>query len=432
MTTIHSGRRAFLRLAAGAGALGLGGLIGGCGVLQPAAPTATPVTETTITIWNWIDEALGGLMQGFEQANPSIKVNAERASYDQAHGRLISALSSGSGAPDVFITDLSWLGTLRVQPGLADLGGPPFDGAQLRGDFLPWAWDQVAFEGKLVAMPWNLGVGTAWYRADVLEAAGLPADPAAVHEQAPGWDGWSALDQALKRKSPKSGLIVESLRLFPVAVAQQGHGWVDRGRLLVEQKGVPAAQLLASLRERDIPGELASGQYARMMIDGSYAGMVDASWMQFFLEQDFKKTAGMWRLARAPGGDFVSNALFLLIPQQSRKQEAAWSLVRYLCASAEGTNTAFKATGALPAYTPAWNDPFYDRPVEFFGGQAAYRLLADATSALLPSTPSPYDQQIDRIVYPAAREVANSDKDPAQAMADAAAAVRKQIPELAG
>ncbi|HWQ12543.1 MAG TPA: extracellular solute-binding protein [Roseiflexaceae bacterium] len=431
MTTAGGmGRRRFLR-AVGTGALGLGGLLGACGALQPAAPTATPLAETTITIWNWIDEALTGLLQNFEQANPGIRVRAERYSYDRAHRQLLSALESGSGAPDVFITDLDSLGGLRGRPGLADLGGPPFDGARLRGDILPQLWDHVAFEGRVVALPWNVGVGVAWYRADVLQAAGLPVEPETLREQARGWDGWLALDEALRRKSQQATLVAESLPLFPVAVEQRGHGWVERGRLLVEEKGVPAAELVAALHERDVPPELAGGAFARRMVEGEIAGMVNGSWMQFFLQRDFQATAGKWRLARAPGGDFLSGALFLLIPQQSQHQEAAWAFLRHMCASPEGQNTTFAATGALPAYRPAWNDPLYDRPVEFFGGQPAYRLLTQAAAELPAGTLSPFDQQIDRIVRQQAERVARGDKGPDEAMADAAAEVRKQIPELA-
>jgi ABC-type glycerol-3-phosphate transport system substrate-binding protein len=227
-------------------------------------------------------------------------------------------------------------------------------------------------------------------------------------------------------------LIAESLRLFPAVAEQQGHGWVDGAQLLVEEKCLPAAELLAGLYERDVPAEMAGGAYARAMVDGGIAGMVDGSWLQLFLQRDFRQTAGKWRLTRAPGGDFGSGALYMLIPQQSRQQEAAWTFVRYLCASAAGQNTAFAASGALPAYRPAWQDRIYDQPVEFFGGQAAYRVLTQAAEALPAGIVSPYDSQVEQAVWQEAGQVARGGKDPAQAMADAEKAIRQQIPALAG
>jgi ABC-type glycerol-3-phosphate transport system substrate-binding protein len=424
-------RRSFFRAIAGVGATGLGVALGGCGVLPAVAPTVAPLAPTTLTIWNWVDDALAAVVQEFEQSQPGIKVKIESLPYDQAHTRFIAALQSGQGAPDVFMTDVAWLGQVRSQAGLADLGAAPFDGARLKDDFLPWMWELATHEGRLVALPWSVGVGVAWYRADVLEAAGLPTDPQAVGEQAATWDGWTALDKALRRKSLKSALVAESLRLFQPAVAQQGLGWVRGGQLLVEQKGVPAAELLAQFHGRDVPAELAGGAFARGVIDGSYSGMVAGSWMQLFLLRDFKQTAGLWRIARAPGGDFAAGADFLCIPQQSRNQEAAWTFVKALCASAL-QNTIFKASGALPAYTGAWSDPVYDRPVEFFGGQSAYRLLAEAAAQIPAGTPSRFDRPIDEIVYAEARRVAANGKDPAEAMAAAAATVRRRIPEVAG
>jgi ABC-type glycerol-3-phosphate transport system substrate-binding protein len=424
-------RRSFLRLAAGAGALGLGGALGACGAL-PATPAATPLVETTITLWSWVDDAAAGVIRGFEQANPQIKVKVENYRYDVAHGRFASALSAGSGAPDVFIADISSMGALREQPGLADLGGPPFDAAQLKGDFLPALWDHAAFQGRLVALPWNLGVGVGWYRADVFEAAGLPTDPSAVGELARSWTDWLALDRALREKSPKVALVAESLRLFPAAAEQQGHGWVEGERLLVEEKLRPAAELLGTLYERDVPAELAGATYARAMIEGGIAGMVDGSWQQYFLLQDFRATAGKWRITRAPGGDFGSGALYLVIPQQSRQQEAAWTLARYLGASAAGQNLAFAASGALPAYKPAWQDGLYDQPVEFFGGQVAYRLLTQAAEGIPPGVVSPLDRQVEQVVWQEAGRVARNGKDPAQALADAEKTILQQIQGLVG
>lgn len=426
------GRRSFLRLAAGAGALGLGGALGACGVLPVAAPTATPLAETTITLWSWLGSAGDGVVRAFEQANPQVKVKVESYRYDVAHSRLLSALREGSGAPDVVITDLSWIGTLREEPGLADLAAEPFGAAQLKADFLPALWQYATFQGRLAALPWNLGVGLGWYRADVFEAAGLPTDPAAVSELTRSWDDWLALDAALRERSPDVALVPESLRLFPAAAEQRGHGWVDGSQLLVEEKLLPAAELLYRLYERDIPAELSGGAYARAMVEGGVAGMVDGSWQQFFLQQDFRQTAGKWRVVRAPGGDFGSGALFLAIPQQSRQQEAAWTFVRYMGATVAGQNTAFAASGALPAYRPAWQDAMYDRPVEFFGGQPAYRLMTQAAEALPPGVVSPHDQVVEQVVWQEAGRIARSGKDPALALADAEKAILQRVSELVG
>jgi ABC-type glycerol-3-phosphate transport system substrate-binding protein len=428
-TSTHLTRRSFLRLAAGAGGAGLAGALAACGLAAPEPP-ATPTPPPPLTIWNWIDDALVTVVEGFNGANPQISVELQRFGYGQAHSQFASALAAGTGAPDVFLTDLNSLGALREQPGLADLGGAPFDGAALEPDFLPTLWEYGSFEGRQVALPWNLGVGVAWYRADLFEAAGLPSDPQAVAAQAGDWGGWLALDQELRRRNDTIGLVHSSLRLFAPAVEQQGHGFVDDNQLLIEERALPAAELLATLYGRDVPADMSDGEYTRRLASGAVAGFVEGSWQYLFLQRDFPQTAGIWRIARAPGGDFGAGALFLVIPQQSRQQEAAWEFARYLCASAAGQNLTFAASGALPAFRPAWQDPLYDRPVPFFGGQAAFRLLTQAAENIPRGVISPHDGQISELVWGEAGRVARGSKEPAQALADAEKAALQQIPGL--
>ncbi|HMO59178.1 MAG TPA: extracellular solute-binding protein [Roseiflexaceae bacterium] len=420
-------RRAFLRMLATAGG---GALLGACGLAAPVPPTATP-QPVAITIWNWLDDALTTLIADFEAQQSAVTVRAERMGYEAAHRQLLQALERGSGAPDVFITDRGMLGVLREQPGLADLAAAPFDGLRFKADLLGWAWDAASFEGRLTAMPWNVGVGAAWYRADTLAAAGLPTEPAALAAQAQRWDDWQSLDQELRRQRPGSELIAESLRLFAPAVAQQGGGWFDGGRLRVAERAGPAAELIAGLARRDIPADLPGSQYGPRMVDGTIAGFIDASWMQLFIQRDFPTTAGQWRLIRPPGGDFSLSSLAMLIPAQSQQQEAAWQFVTTLCTTVAAQNLTFQSSGALPAYMPAWNDPIYDQGVPFFGDQPAYRVLVEAAAAQPSITLSRYDTQIDAIVGMAAGRIARGTEEPAAALAAAEEQIRRQFPDLA-
>jgi multiple sugar transport system substrate-binding protein len=93
-------------------------------------------------------------------------------------------------------------------------------------------------------------------------------------------------------------------------------------------------------------------------------------------------------------------------------------------------NATFKATGRLPAYTPAWRDPQYDNPVDFFGGQRVYRLWADIATKTPAGTVSQYDQQVDQIVGVELDNALSKGKDPEQAMHDAETTALKQIPGL--
>jgi ABC-type glycerol-3-phosphate transport system substrate-binding protein len=87
----------------------------------------------------------------------------------------------------------------------------------------------------------------------------------------------------------------------------------------------------------------------------------------------------------------------------------------------------FKQTGVMPAYKPAWQDPLYDAPVDFFGGQRTYRIwteIADNIPAILRTSD---DLQLDDIVGAELTKVLQEGKDPTQAAKDAEAEALNRV-----
>jgi multiple sugar transport system substrate-binding protein len=162
------------------------------------------------------------------------------------------------------------------------------------------------------------------------------------------------------------------------------------------------------------------------------AGLVTASWRQSSLMEYHPQTAGKWRVIRTPEHDFVQGGLFLAIPAQTKNPEAAWEFVKYVCGSADGQNAFFKTTGIFPAYKPAWQDPLYDQPVPFFGGQPVYRLWAAIAENMPAGVVSTHEQAAGEAVFAEISKVQSKIKDPVQAMQDAEARVLKEVAGLVG
>src|SRR3712207_813971 len=123
------------------------------------------------------------------------------------------------------------------------------------------------------------------------------------------------------------------------------------------------------------------------------AGMGIACWMQTGLTRDQPQTVGKWRVIKAPEGDYNWGGSFLSMPESGKNKNAAWEFLKYATCTAEGQNTIFKKSGIFPAYKPAWKDPVYDQPVEFFGGQKAFRLWLDISEGVPGNVVSPNDRQ---------------------------------------
>ena len=100
-----------------------------------------------------------------------------------------------------------------------------------------------------------------------------------------------------------------------------------------------------------------------------------SAWMQGGLTRDHPQTVGKWRVIHAPEANYNWGGSFVAIPEQSKNKEAAWKFVQWACCTAEGQNVLFKKSGVFRPTSRPWQDPLYDAPVDFFGGQKAYKPL---------------------------------------------------------
>jgi multiple sugar transport system substrate-binding protein len=57
------------------------------------------------------------------------------------------------------------------------------------------------------------------------------------------------------------------------------------------------------------------------------------------------------------------------IPSQTKYKEEAWAFMSYMMNTKKGQNDQFLAVDYFPSYKPAWDDPLYDEPDPYFGGQ---------------------------------------------------------------
>ncbi|HET9221794.1 MAG TPA: extracellular solute-binding protein, partial [Roseiflexaceae bacterium] len=243
-------RRAFLRLAASAGGAGL---LAACGAAQPGgtAATAQPAAQapaqggtavTEITFWWWDD---GGKIwaEEYSKVNPQIKVNFVNTPFADAHEKLLTSFASGSGAPDVASIEIGRVGGFTAKGGLADLKAAPFDGGQFEKDMVAYKWTQgSASDGRLVAMPWDIGPAGVWYRTDLFEQLGLPTEPEKVEEligtDKHTWDDFLAFAKQVKDKSGDKTFLVANagVDIYGAVYRQQGEGYQEGNKILIEEK----------------------------------------------------------------------------------------------------------------------------------------------------------------------------------------------------
>ena len=446
-------RRRFLSTAATAiGGLTLaacgGGTTGGAAAGETAAPageaaaeaptvapTAVPdvAGKTNISVWFWAD-APKGLLDAFHAQNPNINVKWEKQGFDDAHKKLLTSFAAGSGAPDVAHIEVGYIGSFTARGGLVNMLEAPFDAGQFKEGVVPYKWAQASTaDGRLVAMPTDIAPGGLWYRADILQEAGFETDPEKMQARIKTWDDWLQLADDLKKKNPNTSLFADAFQdLLQPMVNQQGQGWFEGNKLMFEEKGLVPLQRAVDARKRGLDANIDwwGADFKAGMQKKAIGGMGVAAWMAEGMARDYPETAGQWRVIHAPEGDYNMGGSFAGIPEQSQNKEAAWEFIKFYTATVEGQNAVFKSHNYFPSYMPAWEDPLYDQPVEFYGGQKAYRLWLDVAKSVPAVAIHPNDRQASDIVGAEITKVEKEGKDPAQAMKDAEAEALKRIKEI--
>ncbi|MEZ4658069.1 MAG: substrate-binding domain-containing protein [Caldilineaceae bacterium] len=433
-------RRDFLRFTAG---------VSGVALLSACAPAASPqagdaageaTTEgVEVTFW-WWDDAGNIWAEGYKDVKPEVKINFVNTPFADAHDKLLTSFAAGSGAPDVASIEIGRVGGFTAKGGLIDLK-EVFDAGKYEQDMVAYKWTQGSTEdGRLVCMPWDIGPAGVWYRADILDELGLPSEPADVEAEFGGadhtWDDFFAFAQKVKDASNgETSLFADAgTDIYGASYRQQGEGYQEGNKVLIIEKATRPFQLAAQARNGELDANIPwwGPEWAAGVKDNAFAGMVIAAWMQGGLTRDQPQTVGNWRLVHAPEANYNWGGSFTAIPEQSAVRDEAWAFVEWACCTADAQNLLFKQTGVFPAYKPAWQDPLYDEPVEFFGGQAAYRVWTEIADNIPAIFRTPNDLQLDDIVSAELTKVLKEGKDPEVAAADAEAEALNRIPDTTG
>lgn len=429
-------RRQFLGASAAAlGGAGLASCAGwtGSGLAGSFVGGSDENTDpNNITVWFW-DDSLQFAVDAFHAKQKKIKVNFQKLGFDDAHQKLLTSLAADTGAPDVCSLEIGLIGGFTGRGGMVDLLQPPFDAGQFKDQIVEYKWIQGSGpNGNLAAMPWDIGPGGLWYRSDLLKDAGFDVDPDAMQKRIQTWDDWFQLAEDLKKKTgDKTALFADSFNdvLWPM-IEQHGHGWFKNDQVLVVEKGTKPLQTALQVREQSLDANIDwwGPEWSTGTKKNAFAGMGIACWMQGGLTKEQPQTVGKWHVIRAPQGDYNWGGSFMAIPEQSKKKEAAWEFLKFVCCSADGQNAIFKNSGIFPAFKPAWDDPLYGKPVDFFGGQKTYALWTEIAADVPANLIHPADRRANDIVGNEFTKVEKLGKDPVQAMKDAEAEVLARVP----
>lgn len=149
-------------------------LLAGCGV-SSAAPKPIKILKhynkhVTITWWSWTANPKH-VIAAFEKAYPTIKVvHTDVGAGATEFTKLSTDIEAKKGAPDVVQIEYEYLPQFIATGGLVNIS--PYVHSYKK-DFPTWVWNQVSQQGKVYAMPEDIGPLALLYRPKLFKKYGL-------------------------------------------------------------------------------------------------------------------------------------------------------------------------------------------------------------------------------------------------------------------
>ncbi len=399
-----------------------------------ALPRRARAAQTlTVAAFPLVDEIARAALPAWQALHPDVAVHIVSRQYADHHTLMATALATGVALPDVMALESSHLGRFARGSGLEDLARPPYAIARHRRRLVRYAYDQaVARSGAVVAMPADIGPGCLLYRHDLLARADV-----APAELVASWEGYIAAGSRLRAKT--GAYLVGHAQQVKDIIIRSGLGpgeglyFDDHDRVLVDSARFHHAfEIARAIRRRALDAKVRawSNEWAEGLKRGRLATELSGAWLVGQMSSFVAPaTQGLWRASPLPAGaEAAYGGAFYALPRRAdpARKALAWAFVEFMTLDRTRQLDAFKRFDAFPALLAAHDDPFFDAPVAFLGGQPARRLWRDAARRLSAVPVHKQSGFADEVVGSALDQVLEHGQDIGTALADARRLLQKR------
>jgi len=343
--------------------------LAGCNKKDSNAGYSNGGKGTKVELWTF--NALHGkyyesMAKMWNEENPddpiSIKVNTYP--YEDLHNKLLVALQSGKGAPDISDIEISKFGNfLKGEPQilpLDDVVDPE------RANIVPSRLDIYSKDGVTYGLPFHVGAGVIYYNKEILDKAGVNPDDIKT------WDDYKKAGKVVLEKTgvPMTTLDVSDQWSFWSQVAQlEGKDdllTVDKEPNLTDPDIVNVLKYEQDLVKEGIaipaPGNYHhSEEYYGFMNKGGAASVWMPMWYMGRFTDYMPDLKGKIVIKPAPAwkeGDPRSSGMGgtgTVVTNQSEHPDLAKKFLAYAKLSKEGNIQIWKQLGFDPVRTDVWD-----------------------------------------------------------------------------
>jgi arabinosaccharide transport system substrate-binding protein len=331
-------------------------------------PAKTSTEPTKIQLWTFQDlhnTFYKSMAEKWNQENPSqqIALTATTLPYDDMHNKLLIALQSGVGAPDIADIEIGKFsnflkGTPQLLP-LNDIVEPVLK------DIVKSRVDIYSKDGKYYGICFHVGATVTYYNMDLMNKAGI--DPKTIKT----WDQYHDAGKIVKEKTGKPITTFETIDLFQPQLMDK-----QLGSDLMKEDGTAnlatpeLAQTLTFMRSmlKDGTAAIAPGgghhqeEYYGFMNKGGSASVTMPMWyMNRFTDYmpDLKSKMLILPCPVFKEGEARSVGLGgtgTAVTNQSKNPQLAKQFLAYCKLSKEGCTEIWNQLGFDPIRTDVWSD----------------------------------------------------------------------------
>ena len=394
--------------------------------LAPAQAQSTAPQTLTIAAFPAVDEIVRSAIPQWKLLHPNVDIKVVSRQFSDHHTAMTTALSTSFYLPDVMALEVGYVGRFAQGGGLDDLAKPPYDIKRFQSRWVPYAFQQATSRsGAVVAAPTDIGPGTLLYRADILAKAGVTEADLTT-----SWDSYVAAGVKIKAVTG-SYLMAHARDMKDIVIRtgiQPGEGlyFDNKSNVLVTStRFVRAFELARQIRANKLDARVGawSNEWSEGFKRGTIATQMTGAWLAGHLNNWLApSTRGLWRAAQLPEGSFGAyGGTFFAIPRGTPPEHKllAWEFIQMMTLDRKVQLGAFKAQDAFPSLLETYDDPFFEQPIEFLGGQKARIGWREATKHIVAVDVHKQDAFASEVIDTELDKVLDRGKDIATALADA-------------
>ena len=348
--------------------------------------TNAPGGIVTLKISFWGDFGFDEVEDGFEEANPNIRIVLNSGDYNAQHEDLQKKLVAGSGAADIAAIDEGFIVSFRSQADkFVDLSSK--GAGQYESKYLPWKWqNSKSPDGKQIGLGTDVGGLAMCYRTDLFAAAGLPTKREDVSKLWPDWASFINTGKTYVSKTGKK-FIDAGTNMFNPVLGQQPVGFYDQSEALKMDGGPKVAfDTTVQAISAGLSANLAafSPEWNNGFTKGDFAVLACPAWMLGHIKNTAPSTLGKWDIADIPGGGGNWGGSWLTIPAQGKNIDAAYKFIEYYIAETQQIKI-FQTVGNLPSQPGLYsNKDLLDFKNSFFSDAPTGTIFTNAAKGLQP------------------------------------------------